>query len=381
MKVFVTCVGCEQRDLDAQQVIDFVSARGGVYVPSPELCDFAIVITCTVDKRLSAQSVLRIAETKERMPAGSKLLVGGCLPATYPELVRPFEPLSVFSPRSMDRLEVFLESDSQIMWGAVPHANRSVFDQSASAVKESYGNARAAYDRAKRGFKVIIARGCLGSCSYCVIRIANGSLESVPAASVLRQIEAGIQEGEKTVMLMGGDTGAYGQDIGTNLPELLLAIVMTTTPHNTLYLHDLGPRWVIHFLDQLLSLFSIPEAQCRINTLCIPIQSGSDRILNSMRRGYTSAAIRDAIDKLRQASPQLVLGTHVITGFPGETNDDVKETIYLLSECKFDFVTCFPYCDHKQAPANRISNKVSADIVQERMSRIEMTVSNVKILG
>src|SRR3989338_2197849 len=210
MKAYFSCVACEQRELDAQRVLDYLKKNDIFITNNPRTADYLFVITCGVDSTNEGRSILEIRRVAEQMKANSRLLIGGCLPSISPEKLTEFKIYHTFTPRTIRSLDEVLELSLPISDVALP--NKSIYDI-LSLKEEEDLSAREKFEQAKNGYKVIIANGCLGACSYCMIREATGSLESKPLDKIIDQIRHGIEKREPTIMLMAGDTGAYGQDI------------------------------------------------------------------------------------------------------------------------------------------------------------------------
>jgi len=233
MKVYVDCVGCEQRKLDAQRVIDYLRVNDIDLTDSPADCDYAILVTCAVDASNEANSLARLDKIGGALRKDAKIIVGGCLPSISPGKIAGYPVAGTFSPRSMEVLDSLF--DHQTPMDDVRYPNRSTFDPQKESL--THQTPRDEYDAAKNGFKVVISQGCLGECSYCVIREATGRLDSFPPEQIMEAVRRGVSKGEKTVMLMGGDTGAYGRDIGMGFHDLLRDVVAIPGDYRV-FIHD-----------------------------------------------------------------------------------------------------------------------------------------------
>jgi len=199
-----------------------------------------------------------------------------------------------------------------------------------------------------------------------MIKKAIGNLHSIPIDEVKKQFEQAILQKEPTIMLMGGDVGAYGIDIGTNFTELLDELSVYNGNYK-IFIHDFNVNWLIKDLNKYLTIFSNNK---RIYSICFPIQSGSDKILKLMKRPYTAKDVKYSLKTIKKNFPSILLGTHIIIGFPGENDDDFLLTVKLLKEIDFDFISCFQYSEHETAISARLPNKVPAEIVNKRLREI-----------
>lgn len=362
---FVMCTGCEQRDLDAERVRMYLRKNGFDIVSRPERADLVILVTCAVDERNERESLAVLKSVANAKPASGRLLVGGCLPSISPEAVRAVAD-ATFSPRTLESLDGLLEDDVRVPMAQIPDPNCAA---GAPPVR-SFGwkaRARAEYELAKRGYTIRINHGCLASCSYCVIRFATGRLESVAMESIAESFESALARGEATIMLVGGDTGAYGLDIGTDFVSLLDRLLQYEG-HHRIYIHDFNANWLLRSLQGFVRV--LESAHGRLRAASIPVQSGSDRVLKRMRRSYRVGDVVAALNLVRETAPDLLLGSHVIVGFPGETEEDFLETMYFLEKVEFDFITCFRYSEHPAAPSARYDGKVPEEEKHSRLARL-----------
>ncbi len=219
----------------------------------------------------------------------------------------------------------------------------------------------------KKTWNIRVAEGCLGNCSYCAVRLAAGRVKSKIPDDIVREFRRGIQQGEKTITLINTDVGSYGQDIGTNFAELM-AQLFSIEGQYRIRIIDFNPRWLIHYYDKLLPLFK--QNRERIAYLSIPVQSASDRILNLMRRPYKIKDIQSCFNGLKKNIPELVINTHFIVGFPGETEQDFDRTFHFAKSFDFGRISIHPYNDRPGTDSSTMPDKVSDQIKFKRYRRL-----------
>jgi len=176
--------------------------------------------------------------------------------------------------------------------------------------------------------EVVIAQGCTSGCSYCFSRLARGRLTSVPVSEVVRRVRSATRRGVREIRLTGLDTAAWGEDLPgpERLPELLRAV--ESLPGDfSVRVGMMSPQSLEPRLDRYLEALSAGRAY---RFLHLPLQSGSDRVLEAMRRGYRADQFRRQVEEARRRIPDLHLATDVIVGFPGETEEDFRATEELL---------------------------------------------------
>ncbi len=366
MKAYVDCVGCEQRQLDAQRVINYLTINGLEITSQPNDCDYAILVTCAVNQSNEDESIKILEELENKTPPNSKIVVGGCLPSISSERLSS-RVNGTFSPRTMEGLDGLLKEIVTIPMCNIPDPNNSIFDDIKLHRKVS---PREEYEQAKNGYKIRIDHGCLMKCSYCPIRLATGLLKSEDPDKLVDHLKWAVDNGEKTIMLVGGDTGAYGYDRGMRFHNLLERFLEVDGEYQ-IFIHDFNLNWLARDLQGYLDVFSISEEKRRIRATTFPVQSGSDRILRLMKRPYTKEISVNALNSVRNATPFMSLGTHIIVGFPDESEADFFDTLDLLSKINFDFVSCFAYSENKRTMSAKIENKISQDVMYDRLERLK----------
>lgn len=348
--------GCEQRGLEAVYFQQLALMAGDTVVFNEKDADLVLYTSCCVS--LSAYK-LALKEIYDLRVKGLMVVIYGCLPGIeHRSLIR--EGFISFTVCQKDQLRAYMGWSQDV---AFPVLTNTDIPNIAIEGKSP----RTQFEIAKRGKKIVISNGCLNQCAYCVIRYAAGRLKSRPIDEIKQQWIKEILIGDH-VMLMGGDTGAYGMDLGTNLPELLREL-QSTKIFADIYLHDLNVRWMRKYLAQFCNIASPLNW---IRGLTLPIQSGSDYVLKRMRRCYTSEDIRVCFQRIHMTNPKMIMGTHIIVGFPGESEKCFRETMDLLQEIPIDFISCFPYSEHKMADSKQMEPKIKDDIILARLEYLKI---------
>jgi threonylcarbamoyladenosine tRNA methylthiotransferase CDKAL1 len=196
-----------------------------------------------------------------------------------------------------------------------------------------------------------INTGCLNQCTYCKTKFARGDLNSYPVEDILARVGQVIGEGVKEIWLSSEDTGAYGRDLGTNLPHLLgrvLELVAREAPHVMVRLGMTNPPYIMDYVDEMVELFRHPNLYQFIH---IPIQSGSNGVLEGMKRLYTVEDFVYLVDRLKEGIPDLHVATDIIAGFPGETDEDFRETMKVLERYRMITVNISQFYPRRGTPA------------------------------
>ena len=218
-------------------------------------------------------------------------------------------------------------------------------------------------DRSRSFLKV--QDGCDYKCAYCTIHYARGSSRNMPIAELVAEAEKVAESGLKEIVITGINTGDFGRTTGEKFIDLLRAL-NEVEGIERYRISSIEPNLIT---DEIIEFCAAsPKFQHHFH---IPLQSGSDRILGLMRRRYTSAKFADRIEKVRSLMPDAFIGIDVITGFPGEAEEDFQQTYDLLARLKPSFLHIFPFSERPGTPAVDMPNKVPSYISTQRVARLE----------
>jgi len=392
-KFFICCRrGCPRRSLDSSTTYNYLTGNGWKATKNFQSADLLIVYTCGGFQSAETNSLVRIKDLVTYKKKNAKLIITGCLNKINPVALTDYKDYCIDEHDLFSIIDEIIGpekafrkiSDANIVQNVVDISFRlmtlksliSQFSPNINFAKliKKYINFKKTLKRNPRGvfpddvFHLKIASGCLGICSYCAIRIASGKLISKPLDEIMKEFQFGLRCGFKRFVLLAQDLGCYGMDIGTDLPTLLEQI-FEREEEFSIILNDINPRWLIHHFDRLFPI--LVEYQDRIEDIRIPIQSGSDEVLKRMRRGYNSNDAIKVIAKLNEKIPDLKVFTHVIVGFPGETDIDFGLTKNTLLKLKFEKIAAYQYEDRPGTEANKMCDKVPYNMTIKRALEIE----------
>jgi threonylcarbamoyladenosine tRNA methylthiotransferase CDKAL1 len=286
----VLTFGCTYNQADSEKIVEVLKHQGCVIVGSPDKADAVIVNTCTVIAP-TERKMLRVIRDLREMP----LFVGGCMAVVQRDRV-----LEVASPGFISPGEVRSE---YLRVNTISPAHLGL---------------------------VQIASGCQGRCSYCITRNARGPLVSFPREEVLERTTSLVRAGACEIRVTAQDVSAWGHDRGTDLPALLEDLCRIPGDFS-IRLGMMNPATLLPLLPRLIPLFREEKV---FKFLHVPVQSGSDAVLGRMGRGYRVSDLERIVAEFRKECPSLFLMTDLIPGFPGETEEDVKNTVDLLYRIK-----------------------------------------------
>lgn len=362
--------------MDASTIFNYLGLNGWSATNNTSQSDLNIVYTCGGFNTTELRSTKTIRHIIKHKKETAFTVVTGCLLKINPDAVPDTDGITILKSEDLHHLDKMIGAD--IPFSAVAGSNvvKDVKDLAPEPffkkVVENFklnkqivhksiqylkNRARNYSDPTfpKDVYNIHIAHGCKGDCSFCAIRFSTGRLKSKPLESILMEFRQGLAEGYAAFVLIAEDAGCYGQDIGSNVVELLQALFSHEGCYKII-LNDFNPRWLIKYYHQLLPI--LKEHQHRIYDLRIPVQSGSDRILERMHRHYSIGDFVRTAQDLKQNITNLNLKTHIMVGFPGESKEDFAETRKLLRDVHFDGIEYYLYEDRIKTPACRLPNKI-----------------------
>ncbi|KAF6139393.1 hypothetical protein GIB67_026235 [Kingdonia uniflora] len=333
---------------DSEYMAGQLSAFGYALSDNPEEADLWLINTCTVKSPSQSAMDTLIVKCKS---AKKPLVVAGCVPQGSRDL-KELEGVSVVGVQQIDRVVEVVEETLK------GHEVRLLNRKTLPAL--DLPKVR------KNNFIEIlpINVGCLGACTYCKTKHARGHLGSYTIESLVERVRNVVADGVKEIWISSEDTGAYGHDIGVNLPILLKAIVaeLPSDRSTMLRIGMTNPPFILEHLKEIAEVLCHP---CVYSFLHVPVQSGSDSVLTAMNREYTVGKFRTVVDTLYQLVPEMQIATDIICGFPGETEEDFAQTLDLIRDYKFPQVHISQFYPRPGTPAARMK-KVPSNIVKKR---------------
>lgn len=343
---------CPYAGMVTSQVHDYLEQNGFRVVARPSEADVHLINTCGSDA-VEAQRTFDALDRVEREGPGRPIVVTGCLNSIEPKRLRerlaPLTSTAQLDPRNLDGLD-------EVFQPAV-----TGFDQVLPSLRNQYSGT----DFANGWYHVGVSTGCLGTCSFCAIRRATGRPRSSTIDHVLEQCRRGVAEGHRDLLLVSTDVSAWGDDLGLTVVDLLRALMDADFGTEVLFSGEaFDPTLFLHHLDDLLPLF----ATGKWAWIGLPIQSGSQRILDAMRRTYRVEDVLEAVRRLREVAPDLLVRTDILYGFGDETEADFQASMDILD--RFDVPNVNQYQQRPGTPPLQLSEDVLADRRHRIMKRL-----------
>lgn len=359
-KVYLETYGCAANKNDSEIMIALLREHNFEIVNNPMDSDINIINTCVVKQATASRMIQRI-----RFLSSLKkpLIVAGCMAKAEPKRIEKINPkASLVAPDSIDKIvEVAIDALKGL---------RRV---------ELSGNANKAKLPSIRFNPIIeivqIASGCLSFCSFCETKIARGNLKSYRISEIKEKVINAIKNDAKEIWLTSQDNSAYGKDIGVTLIDLLESLIEIE-----------GKFWIrigmmnpLHFkkmeIEKLAELFKNEKI---FKFLHIPVQSGSNKVLNDMRRGYTIEEFLDWVNIFRKIVKDITIATDIIVGYPTETEKDFELTVELLKKLRPDVVNLSKFSPRPNTYASKLK-KLHSKIIDERSKFLHKLIREISL--
>ncbi|WIM04590.1 MAG: tRNA (N6-isopentenyl adenosine(37)-C2)-methylthiotransferase MiaB [Candidatus Nitricoxidivorans perseverans] len=361
-KVFIRTFGCQMNEYDSDRMADVLrSASGAVRTDNPEEADIILFNTCSVREKAQEKvfhELGRVRPLKQRNPR-LVIGVGGCVASQEGEAIvarAPFVDL-VFGPQTLHRLPQMIAERRK--------SGRVQVDVSFPEM-EKFDALPPARQEGASAF-VSIMEGCSKFCTYCIVPFTRGDEVSRPLADVIDEVAGLAAQGVREVTLLGQNVNAWRHD-DADLAFLIEAVAgmpgIDRIRYTTSHPREMGGR--------MFDVYArVPKL---VSHLHLPVQSGSDRVLAAMKRGYTAIEYKSVVRKLRAARPDISISSDFIVGFPGETEEDFEKTMKLIDEVGFDASFSFIFSPRPGTPAAEMADDTPAEAKSARLARLQKRI-------
>jgi tRNA A37 methylthiotransferase MiaB len=387
--------GCPRRCVDAARIFEYFRRNDWTAVEKMRAANLIVVYTCGGFDHTEKRTLRTLEQALASARRGTTVVATGCLNQINPESLERLNVLKI--PASdLGRLDAMIGAtmpfDSTPFVGVLPplvhdlhvdsFCRKLVKEMSPASMTECPKHLARWLKAAivgpatepvipRQAYSLLVSKGCASTCSYCAIRLSMGRVRSRPIPEIMSEFRRALLRGHECFVLIGEDVGAYGIDCGQNFCDLLAALFSVPGDFKVI-LNDVNPRWLPKYETALLRLLS--ENRQRVHSLVLPIQSGSDRILGLMRRGYRVADIEQVLLHLRQRVPDLNIVTHMIVGFPSETEEDFRASLRLIESNHFSAVDIYRYSERKMTSAAAFLPKVQEETIRAREAVLRRTL-------
>lgn len=362
MKIAFHTLGCKVNQYDSDSLMSMFRERGHEIVQVEDIPDVYIINTCAVTnhgERKSRQGIRRAASVVPK----PVVVVTGCYAQTAAAEIAGITGVNLVvgmaeRPDIVQLVEEYCQN----------RQNR--IRVSDIGLAKSWIELPASHSTERTRSTLKVQEGCDQFCTYCIVPIARGRIRSLPLLKALNEIRGLVASGYREIVLTGIHLGAYGKDLGLSLAELLAEILKIEGDYR-LRLGSIEPN---DFDEKLMELIINNNRICQY--LHIPLQSGSDHILELMNRHYSLKYYRELITRIRSGNPLMAIGTDLIVGFPGETEQDFRETCLFLEEQAFSRIHVFRFSPRKGTLAATFPERIPGQVQEARSKKIQVIAGN-----
>lgn len=354
--LYIETYGCQMNEYDSDRIR---AALGAEKTPDPEAADYIVVNTCAIREKADHKAFSSAGKFKRLKSKKPEVVIGmaGCVAQLYGDKILKKNPHLdfVIGPGAVSKLPALISDIEQSRARERVRVSETSFD-----VEEIF-EVSPAHDKSKVSAFVSVQQGCNKRCAYCIVPTVRGNEVNRPLVQVLNEARSLVSEGAKEITFVGQTVNSWkhgGKKFGDLLREAGeiegLERIRFTTPY---------PRDITRKMVEAIR--EVPQV-CR--HIHLPVQSGSDRVLKLMNRTYTTKWYLEAVDRLRDAAPDMAFSTDVIIGFPGETERDFEDTMKLLERVRFDSSFSFRFSPRPGTPAAESSDRVDAATAERRLA-------------
>ena len=358
MNVLFVSLGCDKNLVDTEVMLGLLAARGHQMVDDETVADVIVVNTCCFIHDAKEESIQAILEMAEYRKQGSckALIVTGCLAQRYrQEIIDEIEEVdAVLGTTSYDKI---VEAIDEALAG---RKQVTMEDLQALPLVDT----KRLVTTGGHFAYLKIAEGCDKHCTYCIIPKIRGNFRSVPMERLIKEAKELVEQGVKELILVAQETTLYGKDLygEKSLPKLLRELCKIN-----------GLQWIRilycypeEITDELIQVIKEEDKICKY--LDLPIQHASDAILKRMGRRTSKAQLVEIVEKLRSEIPEIALRTTLITGFPGETEEQHEELMEFVDMMEFDRLGVFTYSPEEDTPAATMPDQIEESVKEDRQA-------------
>jgi len=366
-KLYIKTFGCQMNEYDSARTADLLADSQGLErTDVPEDADVLLINTCSVREKAQAKVFSQLGRWREWKAARPDLIigVGGCVASQEGAAIQERAPYVdiVYGPQTLHRVADLIDD---VLVSRTPRVDVSFPEiEKFDRLPEPRADGPSAF--------VSIMEGCSKYCSFCVVPYTRGEEFSRPFDDVIAEVAALADQGVREITYLGQNVNAYNgatHDGGACDLALLISYTAAIDRIERIRFTTSHPG---EFSEELTAVYGeVPEL---VGHLHLPVQSGSDRILNLMKRNYTVDQYEQKVARLRRVRPGISLSSDFIVGFPGETDADFEDTMSLIDEVRFDHSFSFVYSPRPGTPAAELPDPVPAHVKKERLARLQARI-------
>ncbi len=394
MKAYVCTNGCPENRIDAALMRKLLIENGFEPTNDNREADLCLFNACALTEDMEENSIVIVERLKAEGKPSSRLIVCGCLAKVNIVRLRQTYDGPTFGSDDIGALAEILNSQTNledlhvntiIPWLGIKDQDRDGSSITRKALKHLFRESpfspwlivgplfmklTAGYYRSlcrqfticrTDDFGIKVSTGCANACSYCSVKLSRGHVKSKPIQNVVGEFREGLARGFKEFSLLGTDLGSYGMDQGTNIAALLKAITGIEGDYK-IRVRNLHPSSLIQMLPELLEVVRTGK----ISYISSALQSGNDRILGLMNRHYKVEELKEAVQAIKRECPEMEMCTQVMVAFPGESEEEFKDTLTALGKMKYDFTEVYRFSPRANTAASKMPYDIPEPVARRR---------------
>lgn len=360
--IFVETYGCTSNKFDSERVIGILREHGFNQVSNEYEADYIIINTCAVKSQTEEKIISRLSKLSNN---NKKLIITGCLTKVNLERIKNTVPdfSAIIGPQSIHKIFDIINE--------IENGNKNIIQTTSQSFDKLLLPSFSYFHKVIHIVK--ISEGCASNCSFCATRLARGYVKSYRPSIIRDSIIRGIKNNFKEFHLTSEDMSAYGKDIGINLPQLIESI----TRINGKFFIRIGMMNPLHLKSFLEDLIKVYKHEKIFKFLHLPVQSGSDKVLKDMRRGYKVKDFLYYVNRFIEEIPDITLSTDIIVGFPTENQSDFNKTISLIKKVKPDVLNISRFSPRKGTLAEKLE-RLKPEIVNKRSAKLHNLIKKLQ---
>ncbi|MCB9478499.1 MAG: tRNA (N6-isopentenyl adenosine(37)-C2)-methylthiotransferase MiaB [Deltaproteobacteria bacterium] len=370
-KIYIRTFGCQMNDYDSERMYRLMEREGWQRQAEPEGADLIVVNTCSVREKAEHKALSEVGmmrKYKAEKP-GTMIALAGCVAQQMGEtLLRKSPDLDlVFGTHAIDKLPALIENcahEKRLAETSWDYDSLIDFEKIAPTATDnslSWKGTRAS------GF-VPIMRGCDKHCTFCIVPQTRGKEVSRPIGDIVREVRDLVDHGVKDVTLLGQIVNRYGRTFAETKAPVFHELLDELAKIEGIYRLRFTSSHPTYITPELITRFrDMPQLASHVH---LPVQSGSDRLLKTMRRGHKIDEYLDKVRELREARPGISITTDLIVGYPGETEDEFELTLQLIRDAEFDSLYAFKYSPRPNTPAENEPETLTESEKSDRLARL-----------
>tara|TARA_Y100000310_G_scaffold327507_1_gene393999 strand:- start:2407 stop:3699 length:1293 start_codon:yes stop_codon:yes gene_type:complete len=357
MNIYLKVHGCSNNVAEAEMMLGLLKKAGFEAVNTPADASVIILSICSV-KRPSINTALKEIEYFSKEYPHKKLIIAGCIPKQLIPIIRETADVSLINTHNIRKIVEVVEET----------INDNLVEVMAYEKEPKIALPRL---RKNKVISIIpISNSCTNQCSFCNTRLIKGSFYSYPVEEIIKEVKESVEQGCREIWITSQDNACYNLDKHDDkekvlLPELLNKVCRKAGDFRV-RVGMMNPKNVLPILDELIEAF---KHEKMFKFLHLPVQSGSDRILELMKRGYKAEDFKKIVNRFREAIPEITISTDVIAGFPTETEEEFRQTVELIKEIKPDVLNRSRFWSHEGTEAAKLE-QVHGKETKKRSSHI-----------